>query len=179
MVCNRCIIFVNNELERNGIFPVSVKLGLVELDNELDSISLLKIETALQKLGFELVVDKKSQISLQIKAIIIDLIHNKNCVIKTNFSDYLQEKLDLEYNYLSNVFSETEKMTIEKYFIAQKIERVKELLEYGELTLSEIAYLLNYSSTAHLSAQFKKLTNLSPSQYKTQHQNSRKALDEI
>lgn len=179
MVCNRCIMVVNNELEKLGFSPTSVKLGVVEFADELDFISLEKIDLALQKLGFALVIDKKSQTTQQIKAIIIDLIYNKNCILKTNLSDYLQENLHFEYNYLSNIFSEVETTTIEKYFIAQKIEKVKELLEYGELTLSEIADQLNYSSVAHLSTQFKKLTKLSPSQFKEVYPNSRKALDEI
>ncbi|WP_245832426.1 helix-turn-helix domain-containing protein [Massilibacteroides vaginae] len=170
---------VNKELEKLGFSPTSVKLGVVEFADELDFISLEKIDLALQKLGFALVIDKKSQTTQQIKAIIIDLIYNKNCILKTNLSDYLQEKLHFEYNYLSNIFSEVETTTIEKYFIAQKIEKVKELLEYGELTLSEIADQLNYSSVAHLSSQFKKITNISPSQFKEIQPNSRKALDEI
>jgi AraC-like DNA-binding protein len=170
---------VNNELERLGLFPSSVKLGIVEFTEELDSITLNKIDSKLQQLGFALVIDKKSQITQQIKTKIIDLIYNKNCIVKTNLSDYLQENLHFEYNYLSNVFSEIESTTIEKYFIAQKIERVKELLEYGELTLSEIADQLNYSSVAHLSSQFKKLTNFSPSQYKEIQPNNRRALDKI
>lgn len=113
---------VNNELERLGLFPSSVKLGIVEFTEELDSITLNKIDSKLQQLGFALVIDKKSQITQQIKTKIIDLIYNKNCIVKTNLSDYLQENLHFEYNYLSNVFSEIESTTIEKYFIAQKIK---------------------------------------------------------
>lgn len=179
MVCDRCIMVVNNELKALGITPVKVVLGVVEFNEELSISVLQEVSSSLKKMGFELVIDKKSQIILQIKGLIIDLIYNKSCIIKTNLSDYLEQNLLFDYNYISNIFSEIEKTTIEKYFIMHKVQRVKELLEYGELTLTEIAHQLNYSSVAHLSNQFKSITKISPSKYKDLKLNNRKSLDQI
>jgi AraC-like DNA-binding protein len=126
-----------------------------------------------------LLEDKKTQIAEQIKTTIINLVHYTKEPLKINLSAYLSEQLKLEYTNLSGIFSEMENQTIEKYFIAQKIEKAKEMLTYGELTLSEIAYQLNYSSVAHLSAQFKKVTGITPSVYKAASTDSRKTLDKV
>ncbi|RDC56834.1 AraC family transcriptional regulator [Pedobacter chinensis] len=179
MVCNRCKMVVKAELEKLGFNPVSVELGKVLLTETISADDKITIGRSLKSFGFELLEDKKTQIAEQIKTAIINLVHYTDEPLKINLSSYLSEKLNLEYAQLSAVFSEVENQTIEKYFIAQKIEKAKEMLTYGELTLSEIAYQLNYSSVAHLSAQFKKVAGLTPSNYKAQSKDSRKTLDEI
>ena len=179
MVCNRCIMAVKNELDKLGIEPIDVQLGEVTLEKELTTQEKEKLSNALVSLGFEMIDDKKSRLIEQIKNTIIDLVHHQDNETKTNLSDVLSEKLHHDYNYLSNLFSEVEGTTIEKYFIAQKIEKVKELLVYDELSLSEIAFLLNYSSVAYLSNQFKKVTGLSPSHFKKIREDRRKPLDEV
>lgn len=179
MVCNRCIMVVQNELNRLGFDVKHIKLGEVVLDRDASPKEIKRIGDTLVPLGFELIDDKKSHIIERIKTIIIDLVHHQDNVIKTNLSEVLSEKLNHDYNYLSNLFSEVEGTTIEKYFIAQKIEKVKELLVYDELSLSEIAYRLNYSSVAYLSNQFKKVTGLSPSHFKQIREDRRKPLDEV
>lgn len=180
MVCSRCVMVVKTELEKLGLHSVEIQLGEVEFaEKEHGQIPLEEIERALNKFGFELLIDKKKQLTEQIKTAIIELVHYPAEALKTNLSDYLSERLHLEYAYLSTVFSETEHNTIEKFFIQQKIEKVKELLTYGEQSLSEIAYLLNYSSVAHLSTQFKKVCGVTPSVYKAEQPHGRKPLDEI
>ena len=157
MVCNRCIMVVQNEMDKLGLAVEHIKLGEVTLEKEPTDSERTALEGALVSLGFEVIDDKKSRIIEKIKNTIIELVHHQDNEAKTNLSDVLSEKLHHDYNYLSNLFSEVEGTTIEKYFIAQKIERVKELLVYDELSLSEIAFQLNYSSVAYLSNQFKKL----------------------
>jgi len=179
MVCDRCKMVVRSELEKLGFHPVHVELGEITLSDKLSDNQITVIEQSLQPLGFELIDDKKSRLIEQIKTVIIELVHYNNSDLKINLSDYLSQKLNHDYNYISNLFSEVEGTTIEKYFIAQKIEKVKELLVYGELTLSEIAFRLNYSSTAHLSSQFKKVTGLTPSHFKQVRTNKRKPLDKV
>lgn len=179
MVCNRCIMVIENELKKIGLEPISVTLGEVHLPSKLNIDEKEKFRKAIEPLGFSLIDDRKGQLIENIKNLIIDLIYNENNNIKLNLSDYLSEKTHYDYNYISNIFSEVEGTTIEKYFIAQKVERVKELLMYDELTLSEIADMLNYSSVAHLSTQFKKATGLSPSHFKNIGENKRKPLDEL
>lgn len=179
MVCNRCIMVVQNELDKLGLSVKSIKLGEVVLSNEPEPEKKRKLEEALLGLGFEMIDDKKSKIIEKIKNTIIDLVHHQDNDAKTNLSDILSNKLHHDYNYLSNLFSEVEGTTIEKYFIAQKIERVKELLVYDELSLSEIAFQLNYSSVAYLSNQFKKVTGLTPSYFKQIKEDKRKPLDEV
>jgi AraC-like DNA-binding protein len=179
MVCNRCIMVVQNELDKLGLETNSVKLGEVSFDNELSLVERNKLEGVLIPLGFELIDDKKSRIIEKIKNVIIDLVHYKGDDIQTNLSDVLSQELHHDYNYLSNLFSEVEGTTIEKYFIAQKIEKVKELLVYDELSLSEIAFKLNYSSVAYLSNQFKKVTGLTPSHFKQIREEKRKPLDKL
>ncbi|MBC6110118.1 helix-turn-helix domain-containing protein [Pedobacter fastidiosus] len=179
MVCNRCKMVVKAELEKLGFNPISVELGEVSIAENISAVDKLKIAEKLNIFGFELLEDKKTQIAEQVKTTIIDLVHYTKEPLKINLSLYLSERLNLEYSSLSAVFSEIENQTIEKYFIAQKIEKAKEMLTYGELTLSEIAFQLNYSSVAHLSSQFKKVTGLTPSGFKTETSDKRKTLDEI
>ncbi|WP_352421824.1 AraC family transcriptional regulator [Proteiniphilum sp.] len=179
MVCNRCIMVVRQELEKLGMDVKSVTLGEVTLGREPTSEERMRIESVLVPLGFEVIDDKKSRIIEKIKTIIIDLVHHHDNETKTNLSELLSSELHHDYNYLSNLFSEVEGITIEKYFIAQKIERVKELLVYDELSLSEIAYRLNYSSVAYLSNQFKKVTGLTPSHFKQIREDKRKPLDKV
>lgn len=179
MVCNRCITAVENELYKLDLKVQNIKLGAVTLEKEPTTDEKNKLETALDQLGFEIIDDKKSQIIEQIKNSIIDLVHHQENNTKINLSDVLADKIHHDYNYLSNLFSAVEGTTIEKYFIAQKIEKVKELLVYDELSLSEIAFHLNYSSVGYLSNQFKKVTGLSPTQFKKNLGDKRKPLDEV
>lgn len=179
MVCNRCIMVVKNELEKLGFQPVNLKLGEVEFQKEIDDVEKSTINNHLKGFGFELIDDKKSRIIEKIKNVIIEQVHHQDNHVKTNLSDVLSSKLHHDYNYLSNLFSEVEGTTIEKYFISQKIEKVKELLVYDELSLSEIAFRLNYSSVAYLSNQFKKITGLTPSHFKQIREDKRKPLDEV
>ncbi len=179
MVCNRCIMVVQHEMEKLGLSVKNITLGEVLLEKELTDEQKQNLVKVLNSLGFELIDDKKSRIIEKIKNVIIDLIHHQDNNMKTNLSEVLSTELHHDYNYLSNLFSEVEGTTIEKYFIAQKIEKVKELLVYDELSLSEIAFRLNYSSVAYLSNQFKKVTGLTPSHFKQIRGNKRKPLDEV
>jgi len=170
---------VKNELEKLGFHPTNLKLGEVELGRELIDSEKLIINNHLLTFGFELIDDKKSRIIEKIKNVIVNLVHYQDNNIKSNLSDVLSSSLQHDYNYLSNLFSEVEGTTIEKYLIAQKIEKVKELLVYDELSLSEIAFRLNYSSVAYLSNQFKKVTGLTPSHFKQIKEDKRKPLDKV
>ena len=166
MVCARCKMVVESEFEKLGLQTISVELGEVELQNPLNESQKEILLKNLQNLGFDLIDDKNSKTIEKIKNLIIDLVHHKNNELKINLSDYLVENLNQDYSSLSNLFSEIENTTIEKYFISQKIEKVKELLVYNELSLSEIADILNYSNVAHLSNQFKKITGFAPTYFK-------------
>ena len=166
MVCDRCKMVVKSEFEKLGLQTIAVELGEVELANEISDEQKHILLENLQAVGFDLIDDKKSKTVERIKTLIIDLVHHKNNDLKVNLSDYLAEDLSQDYNSLSNLFSEIENTTIEKYFISQKIEKVKELLVYNELSLSEIADILNYSNVAHLSNQFKKITGFTPTSFK-------------
>lgn len=179
MVCNRCVMVVQNELDKLGVNVKHIKLGEVTLDRELSKAERDALDDALTNVGFELIDDRKSRIIEQIKTVVINMVHHQESNKKYNLSDVLSEELHHDYGYLSNLFSEVEGTTIEKYFIAQKIEKVKELLVYDELTLSEIAYKLNYSSVAYLSNQFKKVTGLTPSHFKKIKEDKRKPLDMV
>ncbi|MDR1203812.1 MAG: AraC family transcriptional regulator [Tannerellaceae bacterium] len=179
MVCNRCIMVVQYELNRLGLDVKNIKLGEVTLNKELTSEEKNTLDKVLIPLGFEIIDDKKSRIIEKIKNIIIDLVHHQDSNTKMNLSDVLSSKLHHDYNYLSNLFSEVAGITIEKYFIAQKIEKVKELLVYDELSLNEIAFRMNYSSVAYLSNQFKKITGLTPTHFKQIKEDKRKPLDEV
>lgn len=179
MVCNRCILVVQSELEQLGFEVLNVKLGEVQFLKVLTQSEKHLISNHVKSFGFELLEDKNSQLIEKIKALLIDLVQTKNNDINIKLSDYLVHHLHTDYSRISNLFSETESVSIEKYFINQKIEKVKELLYYDELSLSEIANLLNYSSVAHLSNQFKKVTGFSPSYFKNMKNNNRIQLDKL
>jgi AraC-like DNA-binding protein len=166
MVCGRCKMVVKSEFEKLGLETISVELGEVELKDNLSADQKKELLIHLRALGFDLIDNKKSKTIEKIKNLIIDLVHHQNNELKINLSDYLAQNLNQDYNTLSNLFSEVENTTIEKYFISQKIEKVKELLIYNELSLSEIADILNYSNVAHLSNQFKKITGFTPTYFK-------------
>ena len=179
MVCDRCLLAVRTVLRDLELKPVDVRLGQVTLGHTLSESKQEALKDALEKLGFALLYDKKSQLMEQIKAVIIDLVQKQNGDLQTNLSTYLSQKLHQDYNYISNLFSEAEGTTIEKYFIVQKIEKVKELLEYGELSLGEIAFQMQYSSVAYLSNQFKKTTGMTTTTFKKQSHAKRTALDQL
>lgn len=166
MVSLRCKMIVKSELEKMHLPVTVVELGEVEIAEELSSRQQQELKVALGKFGFELMGDKKSILIEKIKNIIVEMIHNNEEPPLLNFSAYLSEKLDYDYNYLSNLFSEVKGTTIEHFIIANKIERAKELLIYNELTLTQIAEKLHYSNVAHLSNQFKKVTGLTPTFFK-------------
>lgn len=166
MVCPRCILAVEKTMEELGFEINDVELGLVEFHEPITLDDRNKIEVKLVKLGFEILDDKKSQTVERIKNQIIELVSKDLNDLTITLSEYLASKLQTEYNSLSQLFSTQESQTIEQYYILQKIEKVKELLVYDELSLNEIAYKMNYSSAAHLSTQFKKITGLSPSHFK-------------
>ncbi len=179
MVCLRCVMAVRSCLQGLGLHPLSVELGTATLAESPDEEMRRKIGSALASLGFELLDDPRARLVEQIKHAVISLIHDQDQPVRTSFSRYLSDRLHRDYSLLSKLFSETTGTTIEKYFIAQKIERAKELLVYGELSLNEIADLLGYSSAAYLSAQFKQVTGLTPTHFKRLKENKRRGLDEI
>ena len=180
MVCNRCIRVIEEEFEKLGLNIKSISLGEVKVEEELDQKKIDEIRSVLDENGFELIEDKKMKIIEQIKVQIIELIRDEEKIAgRINISEYLSEKINADYHYLSTLFSSVENITIEHYFILQKVERAKELLKYGELTLSEIAFRLGYSSVAHLSAQFKKVTGMNANQFKNMTENTRKPLDNV
>ena len=166
MVSIRCKMVVKSELDKLGLHYGVVDLGEVEIKEDLTEIQRDSLKTALLKSGLELMDDKKAILVEKIKNVIIEMVHYEDELPKTNFSDYLSEKLNYNYTYLASLFSETKGITIEQFIIAHKIEKVKELLLYDELNLTEISYRLNYSSVAHLSSQFKKITGLTPTFFK-------------
>ena len=166
MVCIRCKMVVKAELEKLGLHYIVVELGEAEIMESISEEQHDRFKEALLKSGLELLDDKKSVLIQKIKNVIVELIHYSEEPLAINFSDHLSQKLNHNYTYLANLFSEVQGTTIEKFIIAHKIERVKELLVYNELNLTEIAYLMHYSSVAHLSAQFKKVTGLTPSHFK-------------
>ena len=179
MVCSRCKMVVKSELEKLGLQLLAVDLGEVETAAPITAQQKSKIAEYLKGFGFELIDDKKSKTIDKIKTVIIDLVQNKNNDLKINLSNYLSQELHQDYNTLSNLFSEVENTTIEKYFINQKIEKVKELIMYDELSLSEIAYSLNYSTVSHLSNQFKKVTGFSPTYFKNLKTIKRKQIEDL
>jgi AraC-like DNA-binding protein len=166
MVCQRCQIAVKYELEKLGLHHTKVELGETEIMEDLAAEQWGVLSDSMKNIGLELLDDKKNILVERIKTLIIQLVHFNDEQIKTNLSDYLSEKLNHNYTYLSNLFSEVKGTTIEKFYLLNKIERAKELLVYDELNLTEIAWKLHYSSVAHLSNQFKKLTGLTPSHFK-------------
>jgi YesN/AraC family two-component response regulator len=177
MVCTRCKMAVKTLLEKEKIPTASVELGEVETKTDLSKDQLEKFDVLLKELGFELIDNRRSQTIEKIKKAIIELVHHSADSLPVNLSTFITSKIPQDYNYLSNLFSEVEGTTIEKYYIAQRIEKAKELLVYDELPLSEIAFRLGYSSTAYLSNQFKKVTGLTPSYYKSMKEHKRKSID--
>jgi YesN/AraC family two-component response regulator len=179
MVCHRCKLAVENELRQSGYHPQQIELGEVTIDEQLDHQQLEALDSRLKHLEFELIDDRKGRLVERIKNLIVKLVHHSNDTLTVNLSNYLADQLQYEYNYLSNLFSESEGSTIEKYYINQKIEKVKELLIYDELNLSQIAYIMGYSSVAYLSSQFKKETGLTPSHFKHIKDNKRRNIEEL
>ncbi len=179
MVCSRCKMVVKAEIEKAGLAPVSVELGEVELKKQPNKTQMQQLLTSLKSLGFEIIDDKKVQTIEKIKNAIVTLVHHSDEELKTNLSAFIVAQVHQDYNYLSNLFSEVEGTTIEKYFIAQRIERAKELLMYNEMSLSEIAFQLGYSSVAYLSNQFKKVTGLTPSHFKSLKEHKRKNIEDL
>lgn len=181
MVCNRCIKVVREEFEKLGLVVKNIQLGEAEIIKGETKLDMQKIDNVLKSNGFELLDNKNSKIIEKVKILIINMIRKVDSGkdIEINFSEYLAHETGLNYNYLSTLFSSLEGITIEKYIIHQKIEKVKELIVYGELTLSEIAFRLGYSSVQHLSNQFKKITGLTPSYFKSLKSKNRRNLDNV
>jgi AraC-like DNA-binding protein len=179
MVSTRCKMAVKEELTKLGLHFVLVDLGEVEIMEEISGDTLENLRQALLKSGLELMDDKKAILIEKIKSVITEMIHHSDTALKMNYSDYLSEKLNYDYTYLSNIFSEMKGITIQQFIIVHKIERVKELLLYDELSLTEISYKMHYSSVAHLSNQFKKVTGLSPSHYMQLKDKKRSPIEEI
>jgi len=166
MVSLRCKMVVKQELEKLGLHYVNVDLGTIEILEDISSLQKEQLRNNLSNFGLELLDDKRKIIIEKIRSIIIELIHHSDELPKVNYSDYISQKLGYDYTYLANTFSEVKGITIQQFIIIHKIEKVKELLLYDELNLTEISYKLHYSSVAHLSNQFKKITGLTPSYYK-------------
>jgi AraC-like DNA-binding protein len=181
MVCDRCIRVVREELEKIGLKICHIELGKVELEQESMKVSINKISDILSENGFALIEDRKAKLIEAVKNHVINLIYQNAEVqpLNMNYSAYLSRQLAVDYHYLSNLFSSVENITIEQYIILQKIERAKELLKYNEETLSEISYKLGYSSVQHLSNQFKKITGMTASRFRTMTSNLRKSLDNV
>jgi AraC-like DNA-binding protein len=179
MVCIRCKMVVKAELEKLGLHYIVVDLGEVEIMENISAKQHDQFKVALLRSGLELMDDKKAMLIEKIKNVIIKLVHDSEEPLAINFSEYLSQKLNHDYTYLANLFSEVQGTTIEKFYIAHKIERVKELLVYNELNLTEIAYQMHYSSVAHLSAQFKKVTGLTPSHFKQLREKRRNMLEDV
>ncbi len=179
MVCSRCKMMVKTELEKVGLQPFAVDLGEVEVQEAPSPSQLKQLEKSLNELGFELIDDQKSRLIEQIKTLIIGQVHYTDAQSPLKLSALLTSKLNYDYGYLSNLFSAVEGTTIEKYHIAQRIEKVKELLIYSELNLSEIAFQLGYSSVAYLSSQFKQVTGMTPSAFKALQGSKRRNLEDI
>ena len=170
---------VKAELEKLGLHYVDVKIGEANIIENIKPEQLEQLDAALRKSGLQLMDDKKSILVEKIKSAIIELVHYTDEQIKVNLSDYLSDNLNLDYTYLSNLFSEVKGTTIEKFYLSHKIEKVKELIVYDELNLTEIAYKMHYSSVAHLSNQFKKITGLTPSHFKKLRYKRRGSIEDV
>lgn len=180
MVCQRCVLVVKQELEKLDLVAESIQLGEVTFADELSEVSLDDLKERLAFHGFELLDDRKAVLIEKVKNIIVTLIHgSEEIAVKRNFSDIIAQQLPIDYNYISSIFSSTAGVTIEQYIILQRIERAKELLVYNELSLSEISYKLGYSNVQHLSTQFKKITGLTPSYFKSIKDSKRNPLDQL
>jgi AraC-like DNA-binding protein len=178
MVSLRCQMLVKEELKKLGLHYI-VEMGQADIMEDITSDQREQIRIALLRSGLELMDDKRAILIEKIKKVVIEMVHYTDELPKVNFSDYLSEKLDYDYTYLANLFSEIQGTTIEKFIISHKIERVKELIIYGELNLTEIAWNMHYSSVAHLSNQFKKITGLTPSHFKNLKNKRRNPIEEI
>ena len=179
MVSLRCKMMVKEELAKLGIKAISIELGLVEILEDITKEQHDELKRNLLRSGLELLDDKRSILIEKIKNVITEMVHYTDEIPKVNYSVFLSDKLKLDYTYLSNIFSEVKGITIQQFIIVNKIERVKELLLYNEMNLTEIAYKLHYSSVAHLSNQFKKVTGLSPSYYKQLKQKRNSNLENV
>jgi AraC-like DNA-binding protein len=179
MVSNRCKLAVKDELKKLGLHFILVDLGEVDIMEKISAQQRQQLSAGLLILGLELMDDKRAMLIEKVKNTIIEMVHHSDEVIKINFSDYLSEKLNHDYTYLANLFSEIQGTTIEHFIISHKVERIKELIIYDELNISEIAWKMNYSSVAHLSNQFKKVTGLSPSHFKQLKDKRRTPIEEI
>lgn len=179
MVSIRCKMIVKEELTKLGLHFIIVELGEVEIMENISAEQREQVKMALLNSGLELMDDKRSILIEKIKNTIIEMVHHTDEIIKTNFSDFLSKKLNHDYTYLANLFSEVQGTTIEQFIISHKIERIKELIIYDELNITEIAWKMNYSSVAHLSNQFKKVTGLSPSHFKQLKDKRRSPIEEI
>ncbi|MBK5208838.1 MAG: helix-turn-helix transcriptional regulator [Flavobacteriaceae bacterium] len=179
MVSNRCKMVVKDALKKLGVHFILVDLGEVDIMENINESQRNELKLALLNSGLELMDDKRSMLIEKIKNVIIEMVHHSEEAIKVNFSDFLSEKLDHDYTYLANLFSEVQGTTIEQFIIHHKVERIKELIIYAELNITEIAWKMNYSSVAHLSNQFKKVTGLSPSHFKQMKDKRRSPIEEI
>jgi len=179
MISNRCKMMVAAELKKLGFGHSIVELGQVELSGPLSGEQYNSFRVALSMAGLEIINDKKTILVEKIKLLVVEMVHNLTEQLPTNFSTYLSEKLGYDYTYLANLFSENQGTTIERFIIIHKIERVKELLLYNEHSLTEIAYHMHYSSVAHLSNQFKKITGITPSLFKSLNHNTRNTLENV
>ena len=179
MVSNRCKLAVKEALKSLGLHFIVVDLGEVEIMEDISMEQREEMKIVLLNSGLELMDDKRAVLIEKIKNVIIEMVHHTDEIIKTKFSDFLSNKLNHDYTYLSNLFSEVQGTTIEQFIISHKIERIKELMIYGELNITEIAWKMNYSSVAHLSNQFKKVTGLTPSHFKKLKDKKRMPIEEI
>jgi AraC-like DNA-binding protein len=179
MVSNRCKMAVKEELKKLGLHFIVVDLGEVEIMESISTDQRAQLKTSLFDSGLELMDDKRAVLIEKIKNAVIEMVHHSDEMIKVNFSDFLSEKLNHDYTYLANLFSEVQGTTIEHFIISHKIERIKELIIYDELNITEIAWKMNYSSVAHLSNQFKKVTGLSPSHFKQLKVKRRNQIEDI
>ncbi len=179
MVCTRCKMIVRYELEKLGLHCLSVELGLAETRELISAAQIVQINIALLQSGLELLSNKKSILIEKIKTAVIEMVRYSEFQLKINFSDYLSTKLNLDYTYLANVFSEQHGTTIERFIILHKIQRVKELMDGNELSLTEISWKMHYSSVAHLSTQFKKITGVTPSHFKHMEHKSIVAIENV
>lgn len=179
MVSNRCKMAVKDELRKLGLHFIVVDLGEVDIMENITMSQREVLKDNLLHSGLELMDDKRAMLIEKIKTVIIEMVHHSDEVIKVNFSNYLSEKMNHDYTYLSNLFSEVQGTTIEQFIISHKIERIKELIIYGEHNITEIAWKMGYSSVAHLSSQFKKVTGLSPSHFKQMKNKRRSPIEDI
>jgi len=179
MVSNRCKTAVKEELKKLGLHFVMVDLGEVEIMENISAQQRQQLQAALLDVGLQLMDDKRAVLIEKIKTVVIEMVHHSDEVIKVNFSNFLSEKLHHDYTYLANLFSEVQGATIEQFIISHKVERIKELIMYDELNISEIAWKMNYSSISHLSNQFKKITGLSPTHFKQLKNKKRTPIEDI